>query len=63
MKQTDDMESEINRIRFEIYEETKDLTPEQRVERTRRITDPIIEKYGFTVITSTKDDPRLQVRQ
>jgi hypothetical protein len=57
------MESEINRIRFEIYEETKNLTPEQRVDRTRRITDPIIEKYGFTVIASTKDDPRLRTRQ
>jgi hypothetical protein len=60
MKQMNDIENEINRIRFEIYEETKDLTTEQRVERTRRITDPIIEKYGFTVIASTKDDPRLQ---
>jgi hypothetical protein len=63
MKQRKDTESEINRIRFEIYEETKDLTPEQRVERTRRITDPIIEKYGLTVIAGTKDDPRLQARR
>jgi hypothetical protein len=53
------MESEINRIRLEIYEETKDLTTEQRVERTRKITGPVIEKYGLTVIASAKDDPRL----
>jgi hypothetical protein len=63
MKRTDDMESEINRIRLEIYEETKDLTPEQRVERTRRITGPVIEKYGLTVIASAKDDPRPRVQQ
>jgi hypothetical protein len=59
---TNDIEQEVNRIRREIYEETKNLTPEQRVERTRRITDPIVERYGLTVIASTKDDPRLQTR-
>ena len=44
------IEQEINRIRLEIYEETKNLTPEQRVARTRKVTDETIKKYGFKVI-------------
>ena len=44
------IEQDINKIRLEIYEETKDMTPEQRVEYTRKITDETIKKYGFKVI-------------
>jgi hypothetical protein len=50
-------------IRLEIHEETKDLTPEQRVERTRRITNPIIERYGLTVIDNAQNDPRSKTLQ
>jgi len=42
-----EIEREINRIRLEIFEETKDMTPEQRVARTRKNTDGIIKQYGF----------------
>ena len=44
------IEQDINRIRLEIYEETKGMTPEQRVEHTRKVTDETIKKYGFKVI-------------
>ena len=44
------IEQDINRIRLEIYEETKGMTPEQRVEHTRKATDETIRKYGFRVI-------------
>ena len=44
------IEKDINRIRLEIYEETKEMTPEQRVEHTRKATDETIKKYGFKVI-------------
>ena len=44
------IEQDINRIRLEIYEETKGMTPEQRVEHTRKATDETIKKYGFKVI-------------
>jgi hypothetical protein len=63
MKTTSDIEWEINRIRLEIYEETKRLTPEQRVERTRKITDPIIKEFGLTVIDNIQNDPRLKIRR
>jgi len=50
MKNNNAIEQDINRIRLEIYEETKGMTPEQRVEHTRKATDETIKKYGFKVI-------------
>ena len=44
------IEQEINRIRLELYEETKGMTHEQRVEHTRNATEGTIRKYGFTVV-------------
>ncbi|MCL2143479.1 MAG: hypothetical protein FWH44_04395 [Methanomassiliicoccaceae archaeon] len=41
------VEQEINEIRIKIYEETKDLTPEQYTERVRKIGEAAAEKYGF----------------
>lgn len=42
-------EAEINRIRLELYDETKDLTLEERAQRQRKITDDLAMQYGFTV--------------
>ena len=50
MKTNNTIERDINKIRLAIYEETKDMTPEQRVEYTRRRTEPIIQQYGLKVI-------------
>lgn len=44
-----DIEREINRIRLEIFEETKNMSPEQRVARTRMVTDETIKRYGFKI--------------
>ena len=38
---------EVHKIRREIYEETKDLTPEQNIERVRKIGEEAARKYGF----------------
>ncbi|MDR2180464.1 MAG: hypothetical protein LBP21_09160 [Synergistaceae bacterium] len=56
------VEQEVNEIRLKIYEETKDLTPEQYKKRLDEMTMATARKYGFTVISSTKDDLRLQNR-
>ena len=40
---------EIHRIREQIYEETKDLSPEERAERRNKIGKEIAEKYGLKV--------------
>ena len=45
------IEQEINEIRLAIYEETKNMTPAQRVEHTRKETDATIKKYGFKVVS------------
>jgi hypothetical protein len=54
MKTPDSIEQNINRIRLAIYEETKHLTTEQRVERTNKIAEAAARKYGFKFIRQTK---------
>ncbi|MCL1864581.1 MAG: hypothetical protein FWF73_02075 [Spirochaetes bacterium] len=51
MKTYKTIEQEVNQIRLRIYEETKDLTPEQYTERVRRIGENAAKKYGFQHIT------------
>ena len=55
MKTYKTVEREINRIRLEIYEETKDLTPEQRKGRLNKIVDSAQKEFGFRRITSAKE--------
>jgi len=50
MKKNNTIELEINKIRLSIYEETKDMTIDERVEYTRKMTDPIVQRYGLKVI-------------
>jgi len=50
MKKLNTIEQEINRIRLAIYEETKDMTAQQRKERLEKVTNPAIQKYGLKVI-------------
>jgi hypothetical protein len=55
MKMLDTIEQEVNRIRIEIYEKTKDMTPAQLTEYYKKSTEATIKKYGFKVIASTKE--------
>jgi len=57
MKTLNTIEDEIDAIRDKIHEETKHMTFEQRVERLRRRTDPIIRQYGMKVVASVRDEP------
>ena len=50
----DNSESWINKIRLELYEETKDLTIEQRVKRSNELAEKLAQEYGFTVKPSVK---------
>jgi len=47
MKTPNTIEDEIDRIRLEIYEETKDMTPAQRTERLRRNVDEFYKEMGY----------------
>jgi predicted Co/Zn/Cd cation transporter (cation efflux family) len=52
MRTLSSIEQEVNQIRLKIFEETKDLTPEQYRQRLEKITDAAVKKYGFKVVTS-----------
>jgi hypothetical protein len=58
---TRDIEQEINQIRQKIYDETKDMTLEQRREYYRKSGSAAAEKYGFRRIANANDDPRLKI--
>ena len=53
------IEHEINQIRLQIYEETKDMTPAERVERRKKNTEATIQKYGFKIVESAKEVVRV----
>jgi len=50
------VEPEVDRIRLNIYEETKGLTPEQYTERVRKVGEEAAKKYGFKRVASARDD-------
>jgi hypothetical protein len=54
MKTYKTVEQDINRIRLEIYEETKNLTPEQRKERLNKIVDAAQKEFGFKRVATAK---------
>ena len=55
MKTPNTIEQEVNQIRLEIYETTKDMTPAQLTEYYRQSTEDVISKYGFRVVTSAHE--------
>jgi len=56
MKTSNTIEEKINKIRLEIYEETKDMTVQERVERVNRIGAAAAQKYGFKIAASAKEN-------
>ena len=52
MRTISHIEQEVNQIRLKIYEETKDLTPEQYKQRLDKITEAAAKKYGLKVVAS-----------
>ncbi len=55
MMMTRDVEREVNKIRLEIYEETKNLTREQRKSRLEKITLAAQKEYGFKRIANANE--------
>ncbi|MCL1853206.1 MAG: hypothetical protein FWF88_09290 [Peptococcaceae bacterium] len=56
MKTGKTIEQEVNEIRLSIYEETKDMTPEQYTERVRKIGEVAAKKYGFHRVARANPD-------
>jgi hypothetical protein len=55
MKSYKTVEQEVNKIRLEIYEETKDLSVEQRNDRLNAIIEAAQKEYGFIRITNARE--------
>ena len=49
------IEQEVNKIRLEIYEKTKDMTPEQLTEYYRKSGEKSAQKYGFKIVAKAKE--------
>jgi len=54
MKTIKTIEQEINRIRIDIYEETKNMTLEQRKELLNEIVSDAQKEFGFKRIVNSK---------
>ena len=55
MRNPDVIEQEVNRIRLQIYEKTKDMTPRQQTEYYRKSGEASAKKYGFRLVESASD--------
>ena len=62
MKTISKIEQEVNQIRLRIYEETKDMTVQERVERVNKIGEAAAQKYGFKRVASARDNYALEVQ-
>jgi len=45
------IEEEINKIRIDLYEEQKNLTSEEKVEKAKERTKMYAEKYGLKIVS------------
>ena len=62
MKNRNAIEQEINTIRLNIYEKTKDMTPRQLTEYYRKSGEASAQKYGFRLVESAKPNADRQTR-
>ena len=49
------IEQEIDQIRLDIYEKTKNMTPAQLTEYYKKSTEATIKKYGFKIVDNAKN--------
>ena len=54
-KNDDTIEREIDRIRLQIYEKTKDMTPFELTEYYRKSGEASAKKYGFELIENARE--------
>ena len=54
-------EAEIDVIRLQLYEETKDLTVEENNKRLKELGQKLSAQYGFTIVDSARQTlPKLE---
>ena len=57
MKTISNVEQEVNQIRLNIYEKTKDMTPAELTEYYRKSGEESAKKYGFKRVATAKEKP------
>jgi len=55
MKTISNVEQEVNQIRLQIYEKTKNMTPTELTEYYRKSGEASAQKYGFKIVASAKE--------
>ena len=53
-------EEELDAIRLAIYEEIKDMTPEEEVAYFNTQAEPIIKEYGLQTVSLTEADEQMK---
>jgi hypothetical protein len=53
-----DMERELNTVRSELYEQTKNMTPRERVAYYKELAAPVRREFGIRTVNEKKADGR-----
>jgi len=53
-------EEELDAIRLAIYEDIKDMTPEEEIAYIKAQTDPILKEYGLRTINHIEIDEQIK---
>jgi len=61
MKKNNDIETELNIIRIEFYEDTKDMSPSERVAYIKAQVAPVCQQYNICTINARESNARVAV--
>jgi hypothetical protein len=56
MTRSNTFEDELDEIRVELYEETKDMTIEERVAYLKSLAAPVLKEFGIRTLNQIKED-------
>ena len=60
MKRANTFEDELDEIRVNIYEQTKDMTIDERVIYLKSLAAPVLEEYGLKTLNQIKADEQVK---
>ena len=60
MRHKDTFQEELDEIRVKLYEEVKDMTPEEHVAYIKTLTAPILKEYGLRTVNQIKADEQMK---
>jgi hypothetical protein len=58
MKTPNNIERELNAVRSELYEQTKDMTPSERVAYYKELAAPVKKEFSIRTVNERKADAR-----